>query len=254
MIVKETNGAYKINEIDQKIDDKKSYHDFANLMTTVLIVFSLYTLSLIPLRSFVEHFGVSTFVDIALIGLFTIVIFIFIKKSSYSFATFGLTLTNWRKHVREATLLTLPILIFFVFLKWGLITFVPAYSHIPLFNLGAAFTDIEFTLTIFTGTVVIYIVFCFIQEFIARGGLQSAFHLLLPDGKGKTFKAILLSNLLFAVAHTHIGTVFALAAFIPGLFWGWMYARQTSIIGVSVSHILIGVWVLFILGFPEFIN
>ncbi|WP_404802349.1 CPBP family glutamic-type intramembrane protease [Bacillus shivajii] len=59
---------------------------------------------------------------------------------------------------------------------------------------------------------------------------------------------------MFAMAHAHIGTLFALTAFIPGLFWGWMYTRQKSIIGVSISHMLIGIWVLFILGFTQFIQ
>ncbi|WP_078428130.1 type II CAAX prenyl endopeptidase Rce1 family protein [Alkalihalobacterium alkalinitrilicum] len=71
----------------------------------------------------------------------------------------------------------------------------------------------------FTLTIVVYILFSVVQEFIARAGLQSAFYRFLPKAKGNHLKSIILSNLLFAMAHSHIGTLFALAAFAPGLFW-----------------------------------
>ena len=32
------------------------------------------------------------------------------------------------------------------------------------------------------------------------------------------------------------------AAFAAGLFWGWLYARQRALAGVSVSHIVLGFW------------
>jgi CRP/FNR family cyclic AMP-dependent transcriptional regulator len=33
-------------------------------------------------------------------------------------------------------------------------------------------------------------------------------------------------------------------AFFTGLFWGWLYARQRGLVGVSVSHVLLGMWAL----------
>jgi membrane protease YdiL (CAAX protease family) len=38
------------------------------------------------------------------------------------------------------------------------------------------------------------------------------------------------------------------AAFVPGLFWGWMFAKQRSLVGVTVSHIAVGLWAIFALG------
>jgi membrane protease YdiL (CAAX protease family) len=35
---------------------------------------------------------------------------------------------------------------------------------------------------------------------------------------------------------------------VPGLFWGWMFARQRSIVGVTVSHIVVGLWANFLVG------
>ena len=51
------------------------------------------------------------------------------------------------------------------------------------------------------------------------------------------------------VAHTYISLEFAIATFIPGISWGWLFQKQRSLVGVSVSHALIGLWIVFILNF-----
>ena len=47
-----------------------------------------------------------------------------------------------------------------------------------------------------------------------------------------------------------LGYLFGLGQFVPGLFWGWLYQRERSFISLAVSHALLGVWGLFVLGFP----
>lgn len=70
-----------------------------------------------------------------------------------------------------------------------------------------------------------------------------------PTVPGRTnWKAIVIANLLFASAHAYIGFWFCVFAFLPGLFWGWLFARQRSLVGVTVSHILVGLWAIFALG------
>ncbi|MCL7746122.1 cyclic nucleotide-binding domain-containing protein [Halalkalibacter alkaliphilus] len=242
-------------ELEQRNErERKSYKALGMLTTNLLTVTSIYTLLLISLTVFVEAVGVSTYVDISIIIIFALVMVIIMKKSGYSFESFGVTTKNWKRHSKEAILLTLPVLFFFLILKWGLITFIPAFSHIPLFNIEATFADIGFSYSVFAFSVVVYILFSVVQEFIARAGLQSALYKFLPYTKRKVLISILLSNLLFAMAHSHINIWFALTAFLPGLYWGWMFARQRSLVGVSISHMMIGIWVLFILGFTEFLT
>jgi hypothetical protein len=79
---------------------------------------------------------------------------------------------------------------------------------------------------------------------------QDAFNLeAVQKGLHMTTKSsIVLSNILFAGGHSHISFGFALSVFVPGIFWGWLFAKQNSLIGVSVSHVLIGVWGAFIVG------
>jgi membrane protease YdiL (CAAX protease family) len=66
--------------------------------------------------------------------------------------------------------------------------------------------------------------------------------------------AIVVSNLVFSAAHAHIGLAFAVATFIPGLFWGWIFARTNSLLPVSLSHFLIGGAGIFLFGIEEFLQ
>jgi hypothetical protein len=43
---------------------------------------------------------------------------------------------------------------------------------------------------------------------------------------------------------------YAVVALVPSVFWGIMFARQKTLVGVSVSHVLIGLYVAFLLGVP----
>ncbi len=60
---------------------------------------------------------------------------------------------------------------------------------------------------------------------------------------------IVVSNALFASAHLHLSVSFAFVAFLLGLLWGALFARQRNIVGVSVSHTLCGWFGFLVLGF-----
>jgi len=47
-----------------------------------------------------------------------------------------------------------------------------------------------------------------------------------------------------------ISGILGVIVFLPGLFWGWLYSRHNSLLGVSISHLLIGWSGLFLLN-PE---
>ena len=98
----------------------------------------------------------------------------------------------------------------------------------------------------------LYLVLTPLQEFVARCCLQAPLHAFL---NGTPFRrhlwSILVSNLVFAAAHSHISFAFAIAAFIPGLFWGWIFARTNSLVAASASHFMIGGAGIFLFGIEE---
>ena len=85
-----------------------------------------------------------------------------------------------------------------------------------------------------------------------RGALQSTLEMFLM-GPHRRRNAVLVSALLFSVAHLHMSFLFAALAFLPGLYWGWLFSKQRNLAGVVLSHQLIGGYVFFILGsyFPK---
>jgi len=93
----------------------------------------------------------------------------------------------------------------------------------------------------------IYAVSCVAQEIIVRGALQSGLWLFLR-GKYAHARAILVAALLFSVNHLHMSFFFAAAMFVPGVVWGIMFAKRPHVLGVTLSHLVAGAFVFFILG------
>jgi len=106
-------------------------------------------------------------------------------------------------------------------------------------------TTLPMTLLAFS----LYATFAPIQELVARSGMQSSFEMFLT-GKYKTWFSIFLSTLLFSSTHLHVSFILAVLVFPLGLFWGWLYSRYPTLVGVAASHVLIGSFGLFIVGFP----
>jgi len=63
--------------------------------------------------------------------------------------------------------------------------------------------------------------------------------------------AIVIANALFTAAHLYLSIGFALLAMIPGFLWGWLYARHGTLVAPVVSHIVLGWWAFFVLGFDR---
>src|SRR6185312_13094985 len=87
-----------------------------------------------------------------------------------------------------------------------------------------------------------------VQEMIARSGIQCSLQLFLT-GKFRVLESIFLSSLLFAATHLHLSLLLALLVFPCGLWWGWLFYRQGSLVGCSVSHVIAGVFGFFVVGF-----
>jgi CRP-like cAMP-binding protein len=178
------------------------------------------------------------------------------QHSHYPLSFFGFNLVNWHKNIIESVTWTLIFCAVLTLLKFILISTIPIFSTIPLLDISSNFNNMhndKINLVSILLFFTIYTLTAPLQEFIFRGAIQS----LLSDflnGKYATFWTVLLSTMLFCIAHIHVGIWYALLVFIPGLFWGIMYAHQRSLLGPSISHILIGWWILYGLGIERFIQ
>src|SRR5690606_34897094 len=86
-----------------------------------------------------------------------------------------------------------------------------------------------------------------VQELIVRGALQSMLERFLT-GRYRRLRAIAVCTLLFSVSHLHTGLLFSLVVLIPAFCWGLLFTRNRNLIGVMLSHIVIGEYVFFVLG------
>jgi CRP-like cAMP-binding protein/membrane protease YdiL (CAAX protease family) len=192
------------------------------------------------------------FLSSVFILLTVIPIVLSLRRTPFSLESYGLTMRGGRNVAFQALMWTTPLLLLLLALKLAEMRWVPGMVDRPLFDPAASFNGHRFDLALYLLLGTLYTIHSILQEFVARAGLQGTLQHFIPVPPGRVnWQAILVSNLLFASAHTCIGFWFAVAAFVPGLFWGWMFAKQRSLIGVAVSHVVLGLWVLFALGLQE---
>jgi CRP-like cAMP-binding protein len=234
-------------------------------MAQFIIYLFIYLTAFVYALKFFEEYGSASTLSQVVISLFIISFgltgVVTIKHGGYPPEFYGLTMKNWQRNALEAILLTIPILILMIGMKFMLIHTVPAFSKLKVLQFGTqphsvmhnAFEhlfgkperQIHFTLIL-----VVYILLVPVQEFIARGCLQSSLRNFFSSSH-RAFWSIFTSNLLFGLFHGLKSFTFALAAFILGLFWGWLYERQKTIIGPIVSHMLVGIWAFAFLNFQS---
>jgi CRP-like cAMP-binding protein len=167
-----------------------------------------------------------------------------IQTSPLPLAAYGFTLAGWRRKTAEAIALSIPIIALIIGVKALVIEFMPSMQGRPLLDLGAASGLSAGALVLYA---VLYAIVTPVQEACARGGIQGSLQMFLT-GRHRILQAIVLSNLMFSLVHIHMSVLYAAMVFPVGLFWGWLFHRHGSLVSVSVSHALIGVVALFVVG------
>ncbi len=183
----------------------------------------------------------SAIISIPVIFVIFLICIFQVKNSAYPRSFYGLTLYNWKKNAWEGFLFSLPLLIGATLLKLWLVNYSPSFQNHAVFSL-----NIANPYSLLPG--LIYMLFTPLQEFIARGIAQTCVKFSL-SGRHTVLWSILLADLIFSSFHVFLSPIFAIASFGGGLLWGWLYARQGSLVGCCVSHALIGGYSLVFLGF-----
>jgi len=182
----------------------------------------------------------TTFLTAPLILLLVACAFTYVKQSRFGLSHFGVTSKNWKQSLFEGFIWTILIAGAILLIKWGIIYFVPKFHDVSLFT-ERSLSGFELL------SAIIYIAFVPLQEFFARGLLQGQIEHFLDTPNNKLV-AIILSNMLFCLVHFQIAFELSVVAFLLGLLWGWLYSRTHNLLGVCVSHALLGFFGLFFLG------
>ena len=227
-----------------------------NIALTTLSLSFFYILFLSALPKFEHALEVNFLISPFIISFFAMVFGPVVLRSKFPSAFFGLQTANWKSATGFSFLASLVFIGVGVALKWLLIHTVESFAQLSILG----FADLRVTeqqiamSPLYSLAVVLYLVLTPIQEFVARCCLQAPLQAFLPGTSlQRRLLSILISNLLFAGAHMHISGAFALAAFIPGIFWGWIFARTNSLLAAATSHFLIGGAGIFLFGIEEFV-
>lgn len=81
----------------------------------------------------------------------------------------------------------------------------------------------------------VYIFTAFIQEFLARGVIQTSVKSLMQVKYQKAF-GILLTSLLFSLMHLPFGFIFMMGAFALSIVLGYLYERHGNMWGCVILH------------------
>lgn len=239
--------------LKQELDYTKMRVAMGSFLINVLSVIAFYIFAFKSIEALAHSTMSTTVISIPLIFMFTVAVLVIMKSSGYPMSFYGLTFTDWKIAVKEAILYTLPCLVIILLVKIAVVNLFTNFQHLPIFDIGANIrTNSSEAINPIIPILIImgYLILTPIQELLVRGALQSSLQEFLV-GPNKTLWAIFISNLIFTMLHVHISLSLAAAVFIPGLLWGWLYARHKTLLGVSLSHLIIGGWSFFILGFQK---
>ncbi len=251
------------HSIEHRLDSLQNEAEFARyknavgrIVVTVLALLSFYTLLLSVLPQFMVALTVNFALSPFIIAMFAAFMGPVILYSGFPPSFFGLQTANWKRALGFSVLVSLAFLAIGAVVKLILIHTTQAFSTLSLFGVADVRENMHQVMMspLYWVAVGLYLTLTPIQEFVARCCLQAPLYAFLNGTEfSRRFLSILVSNLVFAAAHSHISFAFAVAAFVPGLFWGWIFARTNSLIAASASHFIIGGAGIFLFGIEEIV-
>jgi membrane protease YdiL (CAAX protease family) len=206
----------------------------ASIFISVVLLITFYTFVLGFLNSgwMTRHESLNSIKVFISRGLEIITLLIVIRMiiiSRLPLRNFGITLDGWKRSVIESVVVSAVVIVFLFAFKIAVQTYRPGlFKETELIRWGY-----------FDYTYVVYLIVAPLQEFITRGTVQSTLTRLF-SGKHSGFLAIAVTSFLFGSLHVYASINLAVVALVTSWLWGWMYDRQKNMIGVSLSHFLIG--------------
>ncbi|OFX34543.1 MAG: hypothetical protein A2W90_12850 [Bacteroidetes bacterium GWF2_42_66] len=235
--------------LEQKIEEIKSKNEQLEqaaklqsmsgfLLSTTVILLSFYAILVSQiLKTDWINSQIQTAITYGFVAGTGFVIFLYLRKYRFPLSYWGLTLNGSKRALIESILISIPVAAFVIGLKIYLI-------NTP----GNSFSGQDIFITTTTGVnLFLYLINSFVQEFICRGFVQNNAERMLT-GKYKSFIAILTTSMLFGVVHMHLSGTTIFVTIFAGIFFGLLYLRNKTLVGVTVSHFILGE-LLFELGF-----
>jgi hypothetical protein len=170
---------------------------------------------------------------VLILGLMTI------RKSRLPLKTFGLTFKGWKQSLVTSLIFTSAVFVLMVLYRMHLnnTSGISLYEIFPVKELD--------------WSLLVYAPVSLIQELLARGIIQTAMIIHLVHRR-KVLLSIFLVACIFGGSHLNYSFELAFASFLLSFGWGYMFHRNPTIVGVALSHFLIGN-IAYFMGFWDFL-
>ena len=221
----------------------------ARFIAFIIFTLSIYAFALSVLTRYAARTASSTLVTVSLMFVMTATVVNFVRRLGFPRGFYGLTVAGWRRAVAESLVATVAVCALIVVLKWVILRAGASSGH-ALFEPFAAMNTAasgQRSAAWWLAMALLYTLHAPFQEFVVRGCLQGALQEFLR-GTYRQSVAVVGSNLIFSAFHLYLSLGFAIVTFLPGLLWGWLYRRHETLVGVALSHVLIGLWAVFVVG------
>lgn len=240
-----------VEAIQKQLIHEKARSHLGNALTYLMLLIFIYIYAIKAIDLLNIQVISSTLISIPVLIVFGVFMLVLIKKTGYPWSDYGFTMKDWKKHLITSFLLTLPLLVVIFLFKWAVIKNFSSFRELHVISISPSLShDVPYTPTLFVILVAAYLIFVPVQEIIYRGAMQTTLEKLLLS-KHSTWLAILISNLPFSLIHLHLSFILTLIVYFFGVFWGWMFAWQRSLVGCIFSHLITGFWGFFIIGIQD---
>ena len=168
--------------------------------------------------------------------IFFITCFVIVKKSDLPRTFFGVTLHGAIKSIKYMFPSTIVICAIMIAIKYLCIQ-----NDVKGLD-GVLFYDKYFNILI-----LLYVPVVAIQDFLSKGVIQTTIEHVLV-GRHARLWSIITASALFGLVHIQLSVEIAIASSLLGVYWGVVYVKSRTLIGVGISHLLIGN-LAYLLGF-----
>lgn len=248
-----SNNNTLVDAFGKQLEHEKARSALGDFIVHLNILLFLYTFALKIIAILQVKTISTTIISTPVLLIFAIAMLRMMKQSGYPWKMYGFTLKGWKKSLILSFFLSLPLFAAVTLYKWIMIQIDPALHHLSVFRITAALSsNIQEPVSYPMIALLIlgYIIFVPVQEMIYRGAMQTTLEQFLI-GKHKTLTAILISNLPFSFIHLHVSLILTILVYFFGVVWGWLYAKQRTLVGCTLSHFFVGIWAFFIIGIED---
>lgn len=236
---------------ERELNAMKLIASASAFLTRILTALSFYMFSLPGIALLTPLLPSNSLVSFFFIAAFSWLVVDYMRyRPEVRVAWFHMTLARWPRQVLSGILWAIPLMLVFVVIKLAAVNANPdkfAFFE-PMRALGRMGNPDYLLWGVFA---LVYALLSFAQEFI-RCAVQGTLEMISHNtNNGGYWKAIFVSDVVFASIHMHLGALFALQAFIAGFYFGYQFWKARSYLSVAVSHSLVGVWAVFVVGVPR---